>query len=102
MEYINKVLEQYKPVKIVVGLPKNMNGTLGQQSEKVKSFVSELKRYFSGEIVYWDERLTTLSAHRAMLEADLSRKKRKKRVDQVAAVLILQSYLDSLSKMQDK
>lgn len=97
-EFVKNILEQYQPQKIVVGLPKNMNGSLGPQGEKVKAFADKLQDYYNGEIVFWDERLTTVSAHKAMIEADMSRKKRKQRVDQVAAVLILQSYLDYLNR----
>ena len=80
------------------GCRKNMNGTLGPQSEKVLEFVEELKKVISIKIVMWDERLTTVAANRAMLEADLSRQKRKKIVDKVAATYILQGYLDSLKR----
>ncbi|HHY81087.1 MAG TPA: Holliday junction resolvase RuvX [Clostridiales bacterium] len=98
LQQIKKIFDQYRPEKIVVGLPRNMNGTLGPQGEKVKAFAEALNNHFGLEIVYWDERLTTVSAHKAMIEADLSRKKRKQRVDQMAAVLILQSYLDYINK----
>ena len=88
---------------LVVGMPKNMNGSIGPQGEKVREFVDALlaRMRASGlrepELVYWDERLTTVAAQRAMLDAGLSRKKRKKAVDRVAAVLILQGYMDRLS-----
>ena len=98
LEQIKKTVDRYQPDCIVMGLPKNMNGTLGLQSEKVKQFAEELKCVLQQKIVFWDERLTTVSAHKAMLEADMSRKKRKERVDQIAAVLILQSYLDCQSR----
>lgn len=95
---LRSIIERIKPDKIVLGLPKNMNGTIGPQGEKVQNFGNRLKEFFSGEIVFWDERLTTVSAQRMLIDADLSRKKRKKNVDRVAAVLILQSYLDFLNK----
>ena len=98
LKKIKEAVDRYRPDRIVVGLPRNMNGTLGPQGEKVMAFAEELKAIFGLEIVFWDERLTTVSAHKAMIEADLSRQKRKKRVDQVAAVLILQSYLDYLNR----
>ena len=97
-DYIRKILNQFQPQKIVIGLPKNMNGSIGPQGEKVKAFADQLKEYFTGEIVFWDERLTTVSAHKIMIEADVSRKKRKQKVDQMAAVLILQSYLDYINR----
>jgi putative Holliday junction resolvase len=83
---------------VVAGLPINMNGTRGLQSEKVKRLMGKLQEAAELEVVYWDERLTTVAANRSMLEGDLSRKKRKQAVDRVAAVLILQGYLDR-SKM---
>lgn len=80
--------------KIVVGLPRNMNGTYGPQTDKVKEFVGKLLKYVVLEADYWDERLTTAAAQRTLLEGDVSRKKRKDVVDQLAAVMILQGYLD--------
>lgn len=91
-----KVLIDEKEVdKIIVGLPKNMNGTIGPQGEKVLSFVEGLKNRFSKEIVLWDERLTTVAAERALIQADMRREKRKTVIDMVAATYILQGYLDS-------
>ncbi len=92
----------YEVDKIVVGLPLNMNGTLGPQGEKTKQFIDKLEKKIkhstrlthSVEIVYWDERLTTASATRMLIDADVSRKKRKDVVDTVAAAIILQSYMD--------
>lgn len=89
---------------IVVGLPKNMNGTVGPQGDKTLAFVKQLKkkiRYtdrmdFDVEVIMWDERLSTIGAERSLLEADMSRKKRKLIIDKMAAVFILQGYLDSL------
>jgi putative Holliday junction resolvase len=97
-EYIQEILDRYQPEKIVIGLPKNMNGSIGPQGEKVKAFADILKDYYNGEIVFWDERLTTVSAHKVLIEADMSRKKRKQKVDQMAAVFILQSYLDYINQ----
>lgn len=96
IEAVINYCNEYTVDIIVVGLPKNMNGTLGPQSEKVMAFVEKLKKNTDINIKMWDERLTTVSAHKAMLEADLSRAKRKKLVDKVAATYILQGYLDSL------
>ncbi|ENK0837318.1 Holliday junction resolvase RuvX [Clostridium botulinum] len=98
LEEIKKICDKYEVDTIVSGLPKNMNGTLGPQSEKVLKFCDLIKEYVNIEIKMWDERLTTVAATRAMLEADLSRSKRKKIVDKIAATYILQGYLDSLSK----
>lgn len=98
VEEIKKICSEYGVEKIVAGLPKNMNGTLGPQSEKVMSVCEVLKTNLGIEIIMWDERLTTVAAHRLMLEADLSREKRKKIVDKIAATYILQGYLDSIYK----
>lgn len=94
---IRQICDEYGVETIVVGLPKNMNGTIGLQGEKVMSFCEDIKLNINLPIKLWDERLTTVAAHRAMLEADLSRAKRKKIVDKIAATYILQGYLDSLS-----
>lgn len=91
--------------KIVVGLPRNMNGTIGPQGEKTLAFAKNLEkklRYSDRisnrdiEIIHWDERLTTVAAERMLIDADVSRKKRKNVIDTVAAGYILQGYLDSL------
>lgn len=97
IQELKKICEEYKVETIVAGLPKNMNGTLGPQSEKVLKFCEVIKERIGLPIKMWDERLTTVAAHRAMLEADLSRAKRKKIVDKMAAMYILQGYLDSIS-----
>lgn len=95
---LKKLCDEYKVDTIVSGLPKNMNGTLGPQSEKVIGFCEKIKKFIDIPIKMWDERLTTVAAQRAMLEADISRSKRKKLVDKIAATYILQGYLDSISK----
>lgn len=95
---LKKILDENNVDTIVVGLPKNMNGTLGPQGEKVMEFCESVKTITDLPIKMWDERLTTVAAHRAMLEADMSREKRKKIVDKVAATYILQGYLDSIKK----
>lgn len=89
-----EIINQYGVKRIVSGLPRNMNGTYGPQTEKVKEFVGRLLEYADVEVSYWDERLTTAAAQRTLLEANVSRKKRKGVVDQLAAVIILQGYLD--------
>lgn len=98
IQMLGKIIEEYSVDTIVSGLPKNMNGTLGPQSEKVIEFCDVIKSRFDVPIVMWDERLTTVAANRAMLESDMSRSKRKKIVDKIAATYILQGYLDSISK----
>ncbi len=94
---LKEIFKEYTIEAIVVGLPKNMNGTIGPQAEKTMVFGDILKEEFGLEIVYWDERLTTMAAHRVMIEADFSRKKRKSLVDKIAATYILQGYLDKIS-----
>ncbi|QWC00481.1 Holliday junction resolvase RuvX [Mycoplasmatota bacterium] len=81
--------------KIVLGLPKNMNGSLGTQAEDTLVFKEKLEASTNIEVVLWDERLTSKMANAIMITADMSRKKRKKKVDYIAATIILQSYLDS-------
>lgn len=95
---VKKICDEYSVEKIVIGLPKNMDGSIGFAGEKIKEFSEALKEVIDLEIIFWDERLTTVAAHRAMIEADLSRSKRKKIVDKVAATYILQGYLDLIAK----
>ena len=94
---IEEIIKEYNVEKIVLGYPKNMNNTEGERCEKTREFGAMLNRRTGLEVIYWDERLTTVSAHNAMLEADTSRKKRYDVVDKVAAVIILQNYLDYIA-----
>ncbi len=80
--------------EVVVGLPRNMDGSLGPQAQKVLAFMEDLKKAVRVPVVPWDERLTTVMAHRTLDEAEMGRRRRKGVVDKVAAILILQSYLD--------
>ena len=83
--------------RIVIGFPKNMNNTIGPRGEKTIEFSQILKEKFPGlEIEMWDERLTTCADERTLIEADVRRKDRKKVIDKLAAVLILQGYLDNM------
>lgn len=91
---ITAIILQFQISKIVVGLPKNMNGTLGKQAEDMLGWVDVLKDRTRLPVETWDERLSTVGASKVLLEADLSRRKRKKVIDKLAAVLILQGYLD--------
>ncbi|UCD70569.1 MAG: Holliday junction resolvase RuvX [Syntrophobacterales bacterium] len=95
---IRDIVREYEVEKIVVGLPRNMNGSLGPQAEMALGFVQELSEILGVPIITWDERLSTVEATRLFIKADLSRKKRKGKVDMTAAILILQSYLDSLAR----
>lgn len=81
--------------RIVVGMPRNMDGSYGPAAESVRAFIAKLKKSVSLEIVSWDERLSTAQAERTMLEADYSRKRRRAQRDALAAQLILQNYLDA-------
>jgi len=91
---ICEIADLHKAEKVVIGLPKNMDGSLGMQGEKSLLFGAKLKSKYNGEIVYYDERLTTRAAKAIMFENNLKRSERKKKVDKIAAVLILQGYLD--------
>ncbi len=91
-----KIIDEYKPEKIVVGLPKNMDGTVGFRGEATYKFTDALKKVYQGEIIYWDERLTTVGATRYLNATDTRGKKRKNVVDTVAACLILEGYLNSI------
>lgn len=97
---LKKICSEYTVEKIVIGLPKNMNNTIGFAGEKVLEFSEIIKQNVCEDVEMWDERLTTVAAHRAMLEADLSRTKRKKIVDKMAASYILQGYLDRISNLK--
>jgi putative pre-16S rRNA nuclease len=94
-EEIGTLIKENEVSKVVVGLPKNMNGTIGPRGEASQLYADELNKRFGVPVVLWDERLTTVAAERVLLEADVSRKKRKKVIDKMAASMILQGYLDS-------
>lgn len=92
---ISELVKQYNVDKIVVGLPKNMNGTIGPRGEACQQFAENLRELLQLEVVMWDERLSTMAAERLLISADVSRKKRKQVIDKMAAVVILQGFLDS-------
>jgi putative Holliday junction resolvase len=92
---IGQLIKEYGISQVVIGLPKNMNGTIGPRGEASKRYAEEIESLFSVPTILWDERLTTMAAERVLLEADVSRKKRKKVIDKMAASMILQGYLDS-------
>ena len=102
LEEISTVIAQFNIEKIVVGLPVNMDGTIGKQAEMIFQWIKTLKEKFSLPVETWDERLSTVEASKVLLEADLSRKKRKKVIDKLAAVLILQGYLYQSRKGNDE
>lgn len=94
-EEIGQIIKEYQVDTVVIGLPKNMNGTIGPRGEASQQYANEVESRFAVQTVLWDERLTTMAAERVLLEADVSRKKRKKVIDKMAAMMILQGYLDS-------
>ena len=92
---LEELVKSHNVEKILVGMPRNMNGTYGPRAELTKQFIEILGERIHLPIVTWDERLSTVSAERALIQADVSRSKRKGVIDKVAAVVILQAYLDS-------
>lgn len=96
IEEIKNLCNTYGVETIVVGLPKNMNGSIGEAGERVLALSELIGESTNIKIEMWDERLTTVAAHKAMLESDMSRGKRKKIVDKIAATYILQGYLDRI------
>lgn len=93
---LEELAAEYQVEKIVVGYPKNMNNTVGERAEKALEFKEMLERRTGLPVVMWDERLTTVEANRTLMEANVRREDRKKYLDELAAVFILQGYLDSL------
>ena len=94
---IEELIAEYEVEKIVLGFPKNMNNTVGERAEKARECGEMLKKRTGLEIIIWDERLTTVEADRTLIEAGVRRENRKQYLDGIAAVFILQGYLDSLS-----
>ncbi|MBR4622957.1 MAG: Holliday junction resolvase RuvX [Clostridia bacterium] len=99
LEHFKELCRQYNVRKIVCGLPLNMNGSRGPSAEKAEAFGNKLSKLTGIEVVYQDERLTTMSAERYLLEADMSRKKRRQVIDKMAAVQILQTYMDRVKNI---
>ena len=95
---LDKLIQEYSIEKIILGYPKNMNNTIGERAEKTVAFKKKLEKTFNLPVILWDERLSSIGAERTLLEADISRKKRKDILDKMAAVFILQGFLDSCSK----
>ncbi|NQD65495.1 Holliday junction resolvase RuvX [Bacillus haikouensis] len=95
IDRIKELAEEYEVESVIVGLPKNMNNTIGPRGEASKAYGELIQSELALPVKYWDERLSTMAAERVLLEADVSRKKRKKVIDKMAAVMILQGYLDS-------
>ena len=97
---IEALIAEYGVERIVLGFPKHMNNDIGERAEKALEFRDMLARRTGLEVVMWDERLTTVSAERTLMESGVRRENRKKHIDQIAAVFILQGYLDMLSMRQ--
>ncbi|WP_339250698.1 Holliday junction resolvase RuvX [Sporosarcina sp. FSL W8-0480] len=98
MSRIQELASEYAVTSFVVGYPKNMNNSVGPRGEASEKYAELLKETFGYPVVLWDERLTTMAAERMLIEADVSRKKRKTVIDKMAAVMILQGYLDSKNR----
>ena len=98
LEAINKLIRENNVSEVVVGLPLNMDGTYSAKTKEVIEFMDNLSKAIGVPVKTWDERLTTVQAEKTLLEADMSRAKRKRVIDKVAAQVILQGYLDSRKK----
>ena len=93
---IEELISEYEVERIVLGLPKHMNNDLGERAQKALAFGEMVKRRTGLEVVMWDERLTTVEAERTLIENNVRRENRKQSIDKIAAVFILQGYLDSI------
>lgn len=98
---IEELIKEYDVGRIVLGYPKNMNNTIGERAIKSEEFAEKLRKRTGLEVILWDERLTTVAAHQILDLGDVKVKDRKKVVDKIAAVLILQGYLDLLSQQKE-
>lgn len=96
---LKTLMDEYETTSLVIGLPKNMDGTEGERCAIVKAFFEEVKKAVpESDAIFWDERLSTVAAAKSLISADVSRRKRKKVIDKMAAVFILQGFLDSGAK----
>lgn len=96
LDRLKEIIVSYEIDKVIVGLPKNMNGSIGERGEACQRFAKMIEEEFNLPVILWDERLSTMAAERFLISADVSRKKRKQVIDKMAAVVILQNYLDSI------
>ncbi len=99
---VRGLIERYEVQEVVVGLPKNMNGTLGPAAERAIAFAKRLGEGGAAKVTMWDERLTSQAAERLLIEADVRRARRRRVVDQMAAVLILQGFLDRRRRQEER
>ena len=93
---LKEIIDEYKPEKIVIGLPKNMDGSEGFRVDATHKFADKLKEIYNGEIIFWDERLSSMGASRYLNETNTRGQKRKNVLDTVAACIILEGYLNSI------
>ncbi|MFX3674466.1 MAG: Holliday junction resolvase RuvX [Paenisporosarcina sp.] len=100
IDRIDELVKSHEVSTFVVGYPKNMNNSIGPRAEASEKYADLLRTTFNKPVFLWDERLTTAAAERMLIQADVSRKKRKQVIDKMAAVMILQGYLDSKSNMR--
>ena len=99
---IEELIREYEVTSLVLGFPKNMNNTIGERAEKTLAFKEMLERRTGLAVTMWDERLTTVAANRTLIEGGVRRENRKEYVDMIAAVYILQGYLDSHGREKDE
>ena len=99
---IEALIKEYQVESIVLGFPKNMNDTEGERCEKTKEFKELLEKRTGLEVILWDERLTTIAANEAMIEMGIRRENRKEYIDQIAAIFILQEYLDYVANRKEE
>jgi putative Holliday junction resolvase len=100
LDFFNNLIIENEVTGVVIGLPVNMNGTEGPAAQKARNFGAQLQKATAIPVVFWDERLSTTAAQRVLVAADLTRKKRRTKVDQLAAVIILQNYLDYRTRIK--
>ena len=98
---IEELVKQYEVEELVLGFPKNMNNTIGERAEKSLQLKETLEKRLGLPVVMWDERLTTVAAERTLMESNVRRENRKKYIDKIAAVFILQGYLDAESNRRE-
>lgn len=100
IKLLEEIIQSHQVEKIVIGLPLNLNGTTGEQGHRALAYAARLRQLFKLPVDLWDERLSTVAAERVLLEADITRKKRKQVIDKIAAAVILQGYLDALKNKE--
>jgi putative Holliday junction resolvase len=97
-ERLKTLLREKEVELILIGMPRNMDGTYGPAAQKVEAFISQLRQHLGVPVKTWDERLTSVQANRVLIQGNMRREKRKEKVDQMAAAILLQSYLDVVAR----